>query len=66
MKILITGASGGLGQKLAEDSFARGHEIFLTDINEKALNAFASKWKGEKIELLLRNWISVRLPIGKR
>ncbi|EQA35728.1 KR domain protein [Leptospira inadai serovar Lyme str. 10] len=48
MKILITGASGGLGKKLAEDSFARGHEIFLTDINEKALNAFASKWKGEK------------------
>ncbi|PJZ70671.1 3-ketoacyl-ACP reductase [Leptospira perolatii] len=53
MKILITGASGGLGKKLAEDAFAKGHEIFLTDINQKALSIFASKWKAEKKRVLV-------------
>ncbi|PJZ65905.1 SDR family oxidoreductase [Leptospira wolffii] len=52
MNIFITGASGGLGKALAEKAYSLGHRIFLTDINEKALKEFVSRWKGDKDRVL--------------
>ena len=39
MNVFITGAAGGLGRALANECGRRGYNIFLTDINEKGINA---------------------------
>ncbi|EMO77361.1 hypothetical protein LEP1GSC127_0654 [Leptospira kirschneri str. 200801925] len=41
MILFITGCAGGLGKKLAEEAFAAGHSILITDINEKELKKFS-------------------------
>ncbi|MDV6237390.1 SDR family oxidoreductase [Leptospira ellisii] len=53
MILLITGCAGGLGKKLAEDAFAAGHSILITDINEKELKKFAAPWKKETDRVLV-------------
>ncbi|OQB24989.1 MAG: 3-oxoacyl-(acyl-carrier-protein) reductase FabG [Firmicutes bacterium ADurb.Bin182] len=37
MKVLITGAAGGLGRALAVECALRGYDLFLTDVNEGGL-----------------------------
>ena len=37
MRVLITGACGGLGRALAVECAARGYELFLTDLSEDKL-----------------------------
>ncbi|RHX83495.1 SDR family NAD(P)-dependent oxidoreductase [Leptospira stimsonii] len=53
MILFITGCAGGLGKKLAEDAFAAGHSILITDINEKELKKFSAQWKNEKERVLV-------------
>ncbi|XDD52459.1 SDR family NAD(P)-dependent oxidoreductase [Leptospira sp. WS92.C1] len=53
MIFLITGCAGGLGKKLAEDAYAAGHSILITDINEKELKKFGAQWKNEKDRILI-------------
>ncbi|MGJ4747959.1 SDR family oxidoreductase [Leptospira sp. SA-E8] len=52
MNILITGASGGLGKNLAEKAYALGHNILLTNLNEKALKDYVTKQKFDKNRVL--------------
>jgi len=42
MYVLITGASGGLGRAMAMDCARRGYNLFLTDINQSALDAIST------------------------
>lgn len=37
MRVLITGAAGGLGRALAVECARRGYRLFLTDRNAQAL-----------------------------
>lgn len=53
MILFITGCAGGLGKKLAEEAFAAGHSILITDINEKELKKFAAPWKDEKDRVIV-------------
>ncbi|TGM03749.1 SDR family oxidoreductase [Leptospira barantonii] len=53
MILFITGCAGGLGKKLAEEAFAAGHSILITDINEKELKKFSAPWKNEKDRVLV-------------
>ncbi|MCF8069110.1 MAG: SDR family NAD(P)-dependent oxidoreductase [Desulfobacterales bacterium] len=43
MRILITGATSGIGKQLALDYHAEGHEIWVAGRNEKALAELAEK-----------------------
>ncbi|TGL58825.1 SDR family oxidoreductase [Leptospira sarikeiensis] len=52
MNILITGASGGLGKSLAEKAYSLGHNIVLTNLNEKGLKDYVSKQKWDKNRVL--------------
>ena len=47
--IAITGASGGLGQQLAEQAASRGMNIALMARNEKKLNDLAEKIGGDTL-----------------
>lgn len=40
MRVLITGAGGGLGRAMAAECARRGWDLMLTDMNEKSLQAF--------------------------
>ncbi len=40
MRVLITGAGGGLGRAMAAECARRGFDMMLTDVNEKSLLAF--------------------------
>ncbi|WP_017850348.1 SDR family NAD(P)-dependent oxidoreductase [Leptospira interrogans] len=53
MILFITGCAGGLGKKIAEEAFAAGHSILITDINEKELKKFAAPWKNEKDRVIV-------------
>jgi len=44
MNILITGASSGIGQQLAQDYLEQGHYVYLCGRNERALEAVAAKF----------------------
>ncbi|MEV5835467.1 SDR family oxidoreductase [Nocardia sp. NPDC052112] len=39
--ILVTGAANGIGAAIATTAIARGHQVMLTDIDEKAVHALA-------------------------
>ena len=40
MRVLITGAGGGLGRAMAAECARRGWDLMLTDVNEKSLRTF--------------------------
>ena len=40
MRVLITGAGGGLGRAMAVECARRGYDLMLTDVNDKSLRAF--------------------------
>ncbi|MEM8748972.1 MAG: SDR family NAD(P)-dependent oxidoreductase [Pseudomonadota bacterium] len=46
MKVLITGASHGLGRALTEKLLAEGHDVFAVDRDTDALDALAVKSRG--------------------
>lgn len=47
----ISGAAGGLGQKAAELFYAQGYRLWLTDCNQKTLEAMAEKYPGTRIDI---------------
>jgi len=42
-RMLVTGAAAGIGAAIAELAIARGHRVLLTDIDEQAVHARASR-----------------------
>lgn len=52
--VLITGASGGLGQEAARQFGAQGAKLALGDINEEKLEQLANELRQKDIEVLTR------------
>jgi putative NADH-flavin reductase len=50
MKVLITGAFGNIGKAVIEDSFERGHEILVFEIDSKKTRGAARELREKKIE----------------
>lgn len=46
MRVLITGAAGGLGRALAVECARRGYGLFLTDQNAHALSQTGRAYAG--------------------
>jgi putative NADH-flavin reductase len=45
MKILITGAFGNIGKAVLEESYKRGHEIIVFEIDSKKTRKDARKYR---------------------
>jgi len=62
MKILVTGAFGNIGKAVIEDSYKRGHEIIVFEIDNKKTHKDARKYR-KKIKKVIfgdiRNFKSV-------
>lgn len=52
--VLITGASGGLGQQAARQFGTQGAKLALSDINEEKLEQLANELRSKDIEVLTR------------
>jgi nucleoside-diphosphate-sugar epimerase len=66
MKVLITGAFGNIGKAVIEESFERGHEILVFEIDSKKTRRAARKLR-EKIENVffgdIRNFDDVKKAV---
>ena len=47
--VLITGASGGIGNAVADAFYARGANLILTDLNQDALDKMSSSMNKERV-----------------
>ncbi|MEP5153827.1 SDR family NAD(P)-dependent oxidoreductase, partial [Planktotalea sp.] len=50
-KVLITGAASGIGYAMAETFAAQGDEVWITDVDQAALDQCPDAWRKSRVDV---------------